>query len=79
VHDWEKRLKESQYIQVNMQKSLIGREEKLKAHDKTLKMKHEELQEAKQIVENTNVALKVEECDMNYRLQKLHAYEMVTY
>jgi hypothetical protein len=42
-------------------------------------MKHEELQEAKQIVENTNVALKVEECDMNYRLHKLHAYEMVTY
>jgi hypothetical protein len=57
---------ESQNRQVSFQRSLSGREDKLTAYDKTLKMKQEEL-------------LKVQECDINNRLHNLHAYEMVTY
>nr|XP_051203533.1 nuclear matrix constituent protein 1a-like isoform X2 [Lolium perenne] len=70
--EWEKRLMESHNRQVSFQRSLSGREEKLNAHDKTLKMKQEELQEAKQ----TNVALKLHECDINNSLHKLYLYEM---
>ncbi|KAM0897060.1 hypothetical protein ACQ4PT_022836 [Festuca glaucescens] len=74
--EWEKRLMESHSRQVSFQRSLSGRKEKLNAHDKTLKMEQGELQEAKQTAENTNVALKVQECDINNRLHKLHLYEM---
>jgi hypothetical protein len=66
---------ESHNRQVSFQRSLSGREEKLNAHDKTLKMKQEELLEAKQ----TMVALKLHECDINNSLHKLYLYEMVTY
>ncbi|XP_071680191.1 uncharacterized protein [Lolium perenne] len=63
LDEWEKRLMESQNRQVSFQRSLSGREDKLTAYDKTLKMKQEEL-------------LKVQECDINNRLHNLHAYEM---
>ena len=62
----------------DLQRSVNDREERANDNDKLCKIKHEELEEAKKIVESTKITLKTKEEDMTKRLNELRSQEKVT-
>ncbi|XP_062222236.1 nuclear matrix constituent protein 1a-like isoform X2 [Phragmites australis] len=75
LQDWEKKLKESQNRLVDLQRSINDREERANMNDQLLKIKQEELEDAKKTVVATKVTLKVKEDDINKRLNELDSLE----